>query len=85
MRQQLFHDQSFLRRVFTLFQINQLDIRRRAVQGMQCLWQTHQTTAQFRRQQFGDGAGIQQFQSLIGQFAQRSLPDTFSRWVDRGQ
>ena len=71
MRQQLFEDQAFLRRVFAQLQIHQLDVRRRAMQGVQRLRQAHQAAAQLRRQQFGDGAGIQQLQRLIGQLAQR--------------
>ncbi|MNE79567.1 hypothetical protein D3C80_1760670 [compost metagenome] len=45
MRQQLFKDQAFLCRVLALFQISQLDIRRRTVQHMQRLRQAHQATA----------------------------------------
>ena len=60
-----------MRRVFAQLQIRQLDVRRRAVQGVQRLRQAHQTAAQLRRQQLGDGAGIQQLQRLIGQLAQR--------------
>ena len=59
-----------MRRVFAQLQIRQLDVRRRAVQ-VQRLRQAHQTAAQLRRQQLGDGAGIQQLQRLIGQLAQR--------------
>ncbi|MNT13084.1 hypothetical protein D3C72_1480400 [compost metagenome] len=85
MRQQLFQDQAFLRRMLALFQIRQLDIRRRAVQCMQRLWQAHQTAAQFRRQQFGNSAGIQQLQRLIGQLAQRGLAYAFGGGINRCQ
>ncbi len=62
MRQQFFEDQAFLRRVFAQLQIRQLDVRWRAVQGVQRPRQASSDRRSARRQQLGDGAGIQQLQ-----------------------
>ncbi|MNO94052.1 hypothetical protein D3C76_856630 [compost metagenome] len=52
---------------------------------MQCanrFRQAHHTLRQFRWQQFGDGAGLEQFKRLVGQLAQRRLLDAFRRGIN---
>ena len=53
------------------------------MQRTQRFRQAHHALCQFRRQQFADGAGIQQIQRLVGEFTQRRLFDAFGRGVDR--
>ncbi len=55
------------------------------MQRAQRLRQAHHPLRQLRRQQLGNGAGVEQIQRLIGQLTQRSLLDAFGSGVDRRQ
>ncbi len=55
------------------------------MQGAQRFRQAHHALRQLGWQQFGNGAGVEQLQRLIGQLAQRCLLDAFGSRVDRGQ
>ena len=53
------------------------------MQCAQCLGQAHHALCQLGGQKFGNRAGIQQLQRLIGEFTQRCLLNAFSRRVNR--
>ena len=84
MRQQLFQNQTLLRRVLAAFQLAKLQGGRRAVQRTQRLRQAHHPLRQLRRQEFANRAGFQELKRLIGELAQGRLLDAFGGRIDWG-
>ena len=84
MRQQLFQNQTLLRRVLAAFQLAKLQGGRRAVQRTQRLRQAHHPLRQLRRQEFANRAGFQELKRLIGELAQGRLLDAFGGRINWG-
>ena len=83
MRQQLFQNQTLLRRVLAAFQLAKLQGGRRTVQRTQRFRQAHHPLRQLRWQEFANRAGFQELKRLVGELAQGRLLDAFGGRIDR--
>ncbi len=74
-----------LSRVLAAFKIDKLHGWRWTMQRTQRFRQAHHALCKLWRQKFGNGAGLEQFERLIGKFTECGLFHPFGRGINRRQ